>query len=136
MHQFYPVNMAVGYRMFPLVTHFTLSSDEMNSFLQSLDEQTYKDPVLGPPVTSPLWPKLHTRALHDRPKDLNITSIQTLVSARIALDHPIQKLQLSKPIMFMLEDEMQWLWVHVEVEEYMSHLGLVLLHDGQVEVLD
>jgi hypothetical protein len=102
--------------IFPITTHVTLSESYsgMDTFLKSLDEQTYP---LEYPVESPLWPTLHTLTLLDQPRELDVALLRTAVSTRITLGRPIRKLQLSRAIMHMLTDEMQWLQTHVEVEE-------------------
>lgn len=102
---------------FPKVTQVAVSCFE-NIFLQSLDKHYY--PV-DPANSTALWQTLHTLTLPDQPHHLDVDTISTTVSARIAVGHPIQKLQLSKPIMLMLGDEMEKLQTHVEVEECTIH---------------
>lgn len=98
---------------FPTVTHVTLSYSRMNTFFTSLDEQSNPMDTLE----SPLWPMLDTLALLDEPRKFNVALIRAAVSARISLGHPIRRLQVSKAIMRMLKEEMQWLRARVEVEE-------------------
>ena len=118
--------------IFPVVTNFTLFYLAMDTFLAwgSIDEQTYP-PEYPVRVKSPLWPTLHTFTLLGRHPKLNIALIRTAVSTRIASGQPIQKLQLSKAIMLMLTNEMQWLRTHLEVEECTAHPGLTSFKNWQ-----
>ena len=105
-------------RALPTVTHFTLSGDDMTTFFESLDEKTNP---LDSSFISPLWPQLHTLTILDQPLQPRIVSSITLIYAailaRIALGHPIRKLQVSKSIMSALIESLEGLRAHVEVEE-------------------
>jgi hypothetical protein len=107
-------------RAFPTVKRFTLSSDDVNCFLRSLDERM-RLPEL--PAT-PLWPDLHTLTLIDRPGYAAPTLLRDTMSARMTSGCRIRRLQLSKSIMVVLRDDLEWLRGRVEVEEDKLFLGL------------
>jgi hypothetical protein len=96
-------------RVFPTITHFTLSLDVVDRFLEAL--HPFESSV------TPQWPDLHTLALIDRPRQRKPTMLRDTVSTRIASGHPIRKLRLSKPTLVSIAQDLEWLRERVEVEE-------------------
>jgi len=96
-------------RAFPTITHFTLSLDVVDRFLEALHPSESS-------VTHQ-WPDLHTLTLIDRPRQRKPTMLRSTVSTRIASRHPIKKLRLSKPTLASIAEDLEWLRERVEVEE-------------------
>ena len=80
---------------FPTITHFTLSYETLDDFLLSLQEPHTDS---NSSVVTARWPNLHTLSLSTGVDDVHPILLLPTVLARIAAEHPIHKLRLSRAI--------------------------------------
>jgi hypothetical protein len=104
--------LLMGY--FPTITKFTLWYDNMDVFLETINDNSHSS------NSSPPWPELQTLSLLNQPGigEISVDLLDTTVLARIASGCPIQRIGLSEAVMSSIPaDKLESLRAQVEVVE-------------------